>query len=209
MRIAIANIKGGVGKTTTAVSLAIGLARRDERVLLIDADKFPSAVDWSTTAGTDWPTNIVVVPWFVPDLRRRVEAIAGDYDHIVIDTGPHDVGIVRQAMWLSDELVVPVTPSTMDIRRLPATFELAAEVDELSPLTARVLLVRTRAGTASRVEARQLLETPADGGGLGLPTMLAEVRLRESYALALGTVPDHLGDYDQVLAELTTDGAAR
>lgn len=194
MRVTVGNLKGGVAKTTSAVHLAIGLARSG-RTLLVDADpQAASALDWSTVAGESWP--ITVIPWHGEDLARRVKAVATDYDHVVIDTGGEDDVILSQALLVTDELIVPVTPSLIELRRLPSTFELAGKIDVISPLAARVLLVKVRSGTRSAIEARTLLED------MGIPVMASQVSLWESYAQAFGTVPDDLKEYDAVLSEL-------
>lgn len=193
MRITVGNLKGGVAKTTTSVHLACGLARTG-RTLLIDADpQAASALDWSTVAGEGFP--VTVIPWSGPDLARRIRDVAADYAHLVVDTGGENDVVLGQALLATEELIVPVAPSLIELRRLPATFDLAAKIDVISPVTARVLLCKVRSGTRSGVEARELLE--AD-----LPVMAAQIGLREAYATAFGSVPADLGEYEAVLAEL-------
>ena len=199
MRLTIGSLKGGSGKSTSAVHIALGLAAQGDRVLLVDADPQAATVmDWSTSAGDEWPSNIVVVPWPTHDLAKRVTQISGDFDSVVIDTGGESDVILGQALMVTDELVIPTAPSLAEIRRLPATFELAARIDAISPLSARVLLTRVRAGTTSAKDARELLESQ------GFPVMAAEIRMREKYAQAFGTVPTDLGEYADVLTELQT-----
>jgi chromosome partitioning protein len=212
VRITVGNLKGGVGKTTTAVFLSLGLARQGARVLLVDADpQAASALDWSSCA-EDWPASVVTVALPTPDLGRQVTAMSGDYDAVVIDTGGESDVLLSAALMVSEHLVVPVTPSAVELRRLPATIDVAARVDAVSPVLASVLLVKVRPGTRSGGgrgehpgEARTLLRD------LDLPVMDAEIRLREMYPSAFGSAPDDLGDYGAVLAELreqATKGAA-
>jgi chromosome partitioning protein len=196
MKLTIGNLKGGVAKTTTTVHLGAALAASGERVLCIDADpQAASLLDWSTVAGEAWPDNLTVIPWSGKDLARRIRAVADDYDHVLVDTGGENDEILSQALLVTDDLIVPVAPSLIELRRLPATFSLAAKIDAISPVTARVLLCKVRR-TRSAGEARELLE------GLDIPVMAASIGLREMYSASFGTLPAEFGEYADVVAEL-------
>jgi len=193
--LSVGNLKGGVGKSTSAVYLACGLARTG-RTLLVDADPQGSILGWSEDAGASFPAT--VIHWPVRDLGSRVAQVVADYRHVVIDTGPSQEPLLRQALSVTDTLLVPVAPALMDVREIGRVLQLVDDLGAVRSVDVRVLLTRVRAGTTSARDARAGLLAQ------GLPLLAAEVHLRESYAQAWGITPAHLGEYDQVLDELST-----
>jgi len=194
VRITVANVKGGVCKTTTAVLLAGGLARRG-RTVLIDADPKSSALRWSEQAGD---LVFPVIAWPVRDLAGRVSQITGDYEHVVIDTGPEQEHLLRRALLVTDRLLIPLAPTRIEVDRLAATLTLAGEAEDLGArFDVRLLLTRVRPRTRSASLLRARLTD------LDLPVLTGEVRLLECHAQAHGRpLPADLGDYQQVLREL-------
>lgn len=192
MKVAVVNLKGGTGKTTTSVYAAAGLGQRG-RVLLIDADPQGSALSWSETASS-FPVTTVGLP--VRDLHRRVNDLGRDYDHVVIDTPPGDLAIVRGALLAAEVALIPIPASLIDLDRLRPTIELVSEAEDINGLDLRVVLTRVRIGTRSAAAAREVLSE------LGLPVLAAEVPLREAIAMSFGLEPDDLREYGAVLDEL-------
>lgn len=193
MRIAVTNLKGGTGKTTTSVFLATGLQRAGERTLLVDADPQGSALSWSAAAA-DWPIGIVGMPR--PILHRQVPELGRSYDHVVMDCPPADEAIVRSALLAADVVVLPMAPSMMDLDRLKPTLALLADVAPQNEPIFFALLTRVRARTRMSTAARTWLQD------LEVPVLAAEIPLRETYTTALDQVPRAGTEYDAVLTEL-------
>ena len=129
VRLALVNLKGGVGKTTTAIYLAAGL-HRQARTLLVDADPQQSALLWSQQDPI-FPYTVVSLP--VRDLHRRLADLGRGYDHVVIDTPPADLGIIRAAVLAVGTVIVPVSPSGLDVNRIQATWQMLADLEAVHP----------------------------------------------------------------------------
>jgi chromosome partitioning protein len=192
MKLSVINLKGGTGKTTSAMFLAAGLNRKG-RTLLIDADPQGSALSWSESA-KELPYPVIGLP--VKDLQKRVPTFARDYEHIVIDTPPGEVAIVRSSLLAADTALITISQGLLDIDRLRPTLELLEEVEDFVTLDVNVLLTRVRKGTKSSKAAREILME------LELDVLDAEITLLEVYANALGLVPDDLAEYSEVLEQL-------
>lgn len=192
MKLAVVNLKGGTGKTTSAVYLSLALAEHG-RTLLIDADPQGSSLSWSEGA-KDFAVPVVGLP--VKDLHKRVGQFAPDYANLIIDTPPGEIAIVRSALLAADVALLPIPPSLLDLDRLRPTLELLEEVEHFSGVSIYVLLTRVRRGTKSASAAREVLKE------LGLPVLEAEIPLLEAYSGSFGLTPSDLAEYGAVMDEL-------
>lgn len=125
MIIGLLNQKGGVGKTTLSVGLAAELARRGNRVLLIDADPQGSALDWAAAREGEPLFPVVGLPR--PTVHKEVRQIGQGYDYVIIDGPPRVTDLARSAILASDAVLVPVQPSPYDLWAANEIVELTEE----------------------------------------------------------------------------------
>jgi chromosome partitioning protein len=125
------NQKGGSGKTTLSIHVAAALARQGAKILLIDADPQGSALEWSALRQGEPAFPVIGLP--KPVLHREVPALAGGFDHVIIDGPPQVADVTRSAIMASDIVLIPVQPSPFDVWGARAVIELLAEASIVKP----------------------------------------------------------------------------
>lgn len=144
MIIVITALKGGTGKTTTAIHLAAHL-HQQAPTLLIDADKNRSALIWSREEK---------LPFYVAS-QAGSTALIKKATHIIIDTQARpELEELKDLAAESDLLVIPTTPNHLDI---DATLK-AVELLRSFNATFKVLLTQVDARTKHGRSARRQLE---------------------------------------------------
>lgn len=129
MIVTVGNTKGGVGKTTLAVNIAIARALAGRDVWLVDADRQGTAqMAISIRADAEHLPGIACSQYADgPVLRAQVQQQGKKYDDIIIDAGGRDSTALRAALVLSDVLLVPFQPRSYDVWALN---DIASLVDE-------------------------------------------------------------------------------
>lgn len=129
MIVSVLNTKGGVGKTTIAVNLAIARALAGRSVWLIDGDRQATAqqaIAQRIEAGRSPALAVAHYPEG-PMLRAQIQQQAGHFDDVVIDAGGRDSTALRAALMLSDVVVIPFQPRSFDVWAAGDMAEIAKE----------------------------------------------------------------------------------
>lgn len=110
---ALISQKGGSGKTTLALNLAIAAANARKQVVLIDLDPQQSAARWARLRQDDMP---VIVSGHAPNLNQLIENARGaGASLVVIDTQPKSESAALDVAKIADVVFVPCQASGLDL----------------------------------------------------------------------------------------------
>lgn len=124
--IAILSQKGGSGKTTLALHMAVAAEQTNKSAVVIDLDPQASATVWHAARKR---AGHSVEPPVIPTHPAQLETLldtckAQGADFVFIDTAPQSDNIAVQAAQLADIVLVTCKPSVMDLRAIQSTLRL-------------------------------------------------------------------------------------
>jgi chromosome partitioning protein len=145
--IAFVSSKGGVGKTTSALLLALGLAERGVAVSIVDSDPNLPLKAWSELRGRPAGVHLFHAPSFqdLPGELRRAKAAA---PWVVVDTEGGAPRMGGMAIAHADLVITPLAASQLDVREAVKVGRMVADIArrERRPIPLLGLFARTPAG---------------------------------------------------------------
>lgn len=151
--------KGGTGKSTMALNMAVERAKSGRDVCLVDADKQGSASQWAAIRATERYTPFIAcVSIYGETLSDQVSALAKRYDDIIIDAGGVDSYELRAGMLVADALVTPAKPSQFDVFTLSKMDKLVREVRAFNTRLQAAILTNIAPAHPSMTDVQEMAE---------------------------------------------------
>ena len=177
--VAVISLKGGTGKTSLSIGAAAALSTPRRRVILIDSDPQGSATRWAEGGGLPFPVHALDASRGATHYRRDLEALSEGADLVLIDCPPEDGEPSNLAALVADLVLIPATPSALDLWAAGKAVQMAREAREnrkgklpLVSLIPSKLIARTRLAAELPGALKALGETV--GPSIGQRVAVAE-----------------------------------
>lgn len=176
MIIVVANSKGGVGKSTISVHLAVWLAERGNSVTLLDCDAQQSSSEWIQEA---YP-EIQAVHLTDPDqILDELPRYAREHDFVIAD-GPGSLKEVSRALWMRADLALfPCKAGMLEVQALLQNTRTLHNIQDIRGGHPKALLILSMVGKRYRLtreirEAARVLEFEVLKTALTLRQVIAD-----------------------------------
>ena len=120
--VAMVSQKGGSGKTTIAVHLAVCAERVGKPTLILDLDPQGSAMAWLKRRGDDVPEVIATDAGKLAGMLAKAKK--GGAGLVIIDTAPHSDRAAAVAAQLADLVLIPCRPAAFDVDAIASTLHM-------------------------------------------------------------------------------------
>jgi chromosome partitioning protein len=191
--LAIVSQKGGVGKTTICLHLAVEAAKAGP-VAVIDLDPQASAAGWADSREAEQPAVIACPPARLAvtlDAARRTGASVA-----IIDTAPHAEAPALAAARAADLILIPTRPGILDLRAIGASVEIA----KLAGKPAAVIL---NAAPPIGGQAGEAGEAAGETYAIAVSPAIIRQRVLFGYALVTGNTAGELDPDSKAAGEIT------
>lgn len=160
-KVAVISSKGGAGKTTCSLHLAVEAQKRGFTSVILDLDPQSSASEWADHRENQPPT---VTSIQVGRLKKAIQvAETANVDYLVIDSAPHSADATLTICEVADLVIVPCRPGILDLRAIGTTSRIVKGVNRQAHVVLNCMPVRSplvEADARDAAKAQGLLVAP-------------------------------------------------
>lgn len=135
MIITIGGEKGGVGKSTVATNVSVALAQAGKDVLLVNTDAQDTVGSWASVRAEEHADKAVVHTTSLHgnSVAKGLIDFSKRYEVVVVDAAGNDSVEQRQAMAVSNALIIPMRPTAFDVWTLDTVENLVGQAQAMNP----------------------------------------------------------------------------
>ena len=183
--VAFSNQKGGSGKTTLSVNIAVLWSNSGYKVAVVDADSQKSLSYWLSERKKYYGENDIGIDHYDFDMRNllvQIKNIKKKYDFIIIDSPPSITFETMQIIKVSDGLFVPVQPSPLDLMATLPFLQIAREEKK------KPLIILNRVMPRARLTDAMILRLRYSGAKIARSRVSSKVIFAETFAIGRGVI---------------------